>query len=605
MGAIVWAIFTKSREPEIRHIVLISMDTTRADYLSCYGHPRDTTPHIDAVAEQATRFEHVVSPAPITLPAHCSMLTGTIPPFHGVHDNIGFQLLPANLTLAEILKKEGFGTDAIVSAVVLDRKLGLAQGFGTYNDAMGEESYSLHIGGNERKGDATTDLALDWIENNKDMKSFLFLHYYDAHLEYTPPEPYASEYSDALYAGEIAYVDHCIGRVIQKLKDRGMYDSTLLIITSDHGEMLGEHGEIEHAYFIYESAIRVPLIIKWPEQTGGVVVKEPVGLVDLVPTICSLLGIDAPDQVAGQDLSGMLQGIVPDHYERYIYSESAIPTDVGAAWLMAISTGQWKYIQAPRRELYDLNTDPSEERNLFKQEIHRGRILEDKLREILEQFVRMDVNSRIKLDAESIRRLESLGYVAGATDDAVEIAYDESQDDPKDFIQVYEQYRKAHRLFFEKKPEEAREVLIDLIPQRPEHHKIYVLLGDIALLQEDYNEAILQFRRARKFDPKQPDSIKVTNKMAWLQATRPSLHARDVEEAVLYAKRVCDVTNYRNPNALDTLAAAYAAAGYYDKAVATARNAHQLALEANHTRMALEIAKRLELFEQSKPYIEE
>ena len=699
-GVLAYFIVAGNRPPEIRNIILISIDTCRADYLSCYGYPQETTPHIDAFARNATRFENVVSPIPITLPAHSSMLTGMIPPFHGVHNNIGYKLAPSIQTFPEILKQNGFNTSAILSAFVLDKKFGMAQGFDTYHDTFKDVHHNIF--GDERKGDETTQVALDWLEKNKDNKSFLFLHYYDPHMDYAPPEPFASKFSDNLYAGEIAFTDHCIGQVIQKLKELQMYDSALVIITGDHGEMLGEHGEKEHTYFIYEAAIKVPLIVKLPGQKKAETVTHPVGLVDIVPTLCSILDIDIPSRIQGQDITSLLQGKVPDSYERFLYSESQVPTRLGASSLMSVSTEKWKYIQATRPELYDLTSDPEEAHNLIGQEPHRARILEDKLREMLEQSVRKDPDSHLDLDAKSIKRLESLGYVAGKTEG--EIAFDKTKDDPKDLIHVFVQFQKAIALIENEEMEKAKKILYALIPQHPEFYEIYERLGEIetrmgnfgqailhceklvelkpndpryltnltGLLFEngeykraikhgleavkkgpdnvdahanlalafkedgqvdravdtylkalqlspnnvkictnlaglfsskgDFGQAVVYYRRSIKANPNQ---LQVLNRLAWLQATRPALPSRNVDEAVMLAERLCKRTNFKQPSALDTLAVAYAAAEDFPKAIATARKAFEVATSKNNTKLAQEIAGHLKLFEQSKPYIEE
>ena len=256
----------------IQNVVLISIDTCRADYLSCYGYLHKTTPNIDAIANNSIIFENVISPVPLTLPAHASMLTGTIPPYHGIHDNFNYWLGPSNITLAETLKDNGFTTAAIISAFVMDSQFGLNQGFDIYYDRFDRQANQPED--SERPGRKTSLLAQKWLEQNKDQRFFLFLHYYDPHTKYEPPEPFASTFADNLYAGEIAYTDYCIAQVIQKLKDLGLFDSTLLIITGDHGEMLGEHREQEHGYFIYQSAIKVPLIFKLPQQRKSKNIKN-------------------------------------------------------------------------------------------------------------------------------------------------------------------------------------------------------------------------------------------------------------------------------------------------------------------------------------------
>ncbi len=289
-GGVAW-LMRRDRGPaaRIRQVVLISIDTCRSDHLGCYTVDRQTTPHIDEVAQHATLFQNVISPVPLTLPAHSSMLTGTNPTYHDVHDNFYQQLAPANLTLAEVLHGNGFVTGAIVSASVLDSRFGLDQGFDEYLDRMSVQEADDSSA--ERPGGQTTALAVQWLEQHQSDPFFLFLHYFDPHHPYQPPEPFASRFAAEPYAGEIAYTDNCIGQVIEKLKELGLYDSTLLIIAGDHGEMLGEHGEGFHGFFIYQSALRVPLVMRLPGQKAGRRVSDLVGLVDIVPTVCSLLDV--------------------------------------------------------------------------------------------------------------------------------------------------------------------------------------------------------------------------------------------------------------------------------------------------------------------------
>ena len=355
---------------DVRQIILISIDTCRADYLSCYGYKSKTTPNIDALAAEGILFENTISPVPLTLPSHSSMLTGTLPPYHAVHDNEGYQLSKSNLTLSEILGANGFVTDAIISAFVLDSRFGLDQGFHTYNDQFEEAHLAIDI--SERKGGETTGLALKWLEKQKGEKSFLFLHYYDPHFDYVPPEPFASRFADSPYAGEVAYTDHCIGQVLGKLKELGLYESTLIIITSDHGEMLGAHGETGHGYFIYQNAIKVPLILKLPGRSKAQRVSDVVGIIDIVPTICSMLGIGVPDHVRGQDLSPYFWGKRPAGPDRHLYCESMVPTKYDANSLLGVVSNRFKYIQTTRPELYDLIKDPAESNNLFGKQQQRA-----------------------------------------------------------------------------------------------------------------------------------------------------------------------------------------------------------------------------------------
>ncbi len=415
-----------------RHVILISIDTCRADYLSCYGYRRNITANIDAVAAEGILFENVVTSVPQTLPAHSSMLTGTIPLYHGIHDNLGYQLDRSNITLPEILGEHGFKTGAIISSFVLDSQFGLDQGFDSYNDHF--EDVIRTSNSNERRGGEASDFAIRWLGEHKDSEFFLFLHYFDPHFRYEPPEPFRSSYADDLYAGEIAYTDHCIGRVIDELKDLGLYESALIIITSDHGEMLAEHGEAEHGYFIYQSAIKVPLIFKLPGRATPERVKNLVGLVDIVPTVCNLLGIQAPAHIRGKSLTAYFSKDRVPGPKRYIYCESFTPTKHNANALIGVVTDGWKYIQTTRPELYDLIRDPQEMDDLIDKEPQRAHLLQEHLKLILsEQISEDNPSSRLKLDEEGKKRLESLGYIASTTvDDSLDI--DQSKMDPKDLI---------------------------------------------------------------------------------------------------------------------------------------------------------------------------
>ncbi|MHC4911804.1 MAG: sulfatase-like hydrolase/transferase [Planctomycetota bacterium] len=483
---------------DIRHVILISIDTCRADYLGCYGYHRPTTPNIDRLAAQSILFENVISQVPITLPSHCSMLTGTIPPYHGVHNNSDYKLGESNVTLAEILTGRGFATGAIVSAFVLDSQFGLDQGFDSYNDSFEEPVRNL-LYFSQRRGAEASRFAGAWLEKHKNKKFFLFLHYFDPHIKYTPPEPFASEFADNLYAGEIAYTDYCIGQVIERLKDLDIYDSTLLIVTADHGEMLGEHGEDDHTYFIYQPAIKVPLIFKLPGRHKPQKVKNLVGLIDIMPTVCSLLGIEAPAHVQGKDLSKYFDQSRTSGQNRHIYCESLTPTRYGAAALLGLVTDRFKYIQTARPELYDIVEDAGETKNLLDQQPHRARILQDRLKQLLQQTLRNDTSTKVDLDEQAIKRLQSLGYVAG--DISEDFDFDQSGDDPKDLVDFHNIYTSVSDLVLNKEYEQAEKICQQLILRRPHVYQIYVLMTSIAREQGDLDRAVSHLNRAIEVRP--------------------------------------------------------------------------------------------------------
>jgi arylsulfatase A-like enzyme/Flp pilus assembly protein TadD len=505
-SAVAWLFFQPGLFiKDVPNILLISIDTCRADYLSCYGYGSRTTPNIDKLAKESILFSNAYSPVPMTLPAHGSMLTGTIPPFHGVHDNLDYQLGQQNETLAEILGRNDFSTGAVISAFVLDSQFGLNQGFDYYNDRFEKPIKTLNI--NERRGGEVNRFALEWLEEHKSERFFLFLHYYDPHLKYEPPEPFATKFYGNPYAGEIAYTDHCIGQVIKKLKDLGLYESTLIVVTGDHGEMLGEHGENSHMYFIYQSAIKVPLIFKLPGRHTARKIDESVGIIDIAPTVCSMLGIRIPDQVQGHDLTDFFsQKQIPDH-ERPIYCESMCATRYGGNSLLGMVEGRWKYIQTTRPELYDLVEDPGETNNLVTQQPHRARILQERLKLVLEESVGKGISgSKAVLDEEGRRRLASLGYLAdtGVNED---YEFDQSKDDPKDLIGFHILNDKARTLIFLEKFKEAKAVCERMIKTRPEDFHTRNLLAEIANKQDDFAEAIKHFSEALRINPEDAKTL--------------------------------------------------------------------------------------------------
>ncbi|MGD2090328.1 MAG: sulfatase-like hydrolase/transferase [Candidatus Aminicenantes bacterium] len=479
---------------DIQHVVLISIGTCRADHLSCYGFNQPTTPNIDGIAAEGILFEKVISPVPITLPAHISMLTGITPLSHGVHDNLNHVLTNAELTLAEIFKNHDFVTGGIVSAFALDAKFDIAQGFDSYQDDFGKAGDRASAV--ERPGDETTQLAINWLQQHKNEKFFLFLHYNDPHHEYKPPEPYAARFVDDPYSGEIAFVDHCIGRVTAKLKELAIDDSTLLIITGDHGEMLGEHGEKEHSYFIYESAIKVPLIVKLPGSGSKkpIRIKESVGLIDVVPTICELLGFEIPPRVQGISLVPLLQKKELTPKKRYFYIESMLPTYLGANPLLGLRTDDWKYLHSTHSELYHLKNDPKEQINLMDKESPRARGFQDVLEKLLKEQQSAPPGHRRVPDRVTLNKLAALGYVgANVTGDTFTV--DRDKPDPKDLIGLHQRLQRVQQLKFAKKLPEAKQMLEELGRQQT-HFKVYDYLGEIALLENNIHQAFAYYSRS-------------------------------------------------------------------------------------------------------------
>src|SRR6266481_5098114 len=285
-------------EKSAPNVVLITIDTLRADHLGCYGYQQIKTPNIDSLAAEGARFARAFTVVPVTLPSHTAMLTGTYPMLSGMHDFSANKLGPQQTTLASVLKQAGYVTGAVVASAVLDSRFGLNQGFDFYFDHFDfSRLEEANLDEMERPGNVVADQALDWLGKNSQKKFFLWMHLYDPHYPYRPPEPYSREYASQPYDGEIAFADEQVGRLLRFLKDKGLYQNTVIVLSGDHGESLGEHGEKTHGFFIYNATMHVPLIIRLPENrlpnaAARTVVADPVSLVDLMPTILGAVGLE-------------------------------------------------------------------------------------------------------------------------------------------------------------------------------------------------------------------------------------------------------------------------------------------------------------------------
>ena len=489
-----------SDAPRQPNVILISIDTCRADHLGCYDSTSKLTPNIDRFAAGATVFTNTVSAVPLTLPSHATMLTGKIPLGHGVHGN-GLFVPSEHLTLPEILREEGYDTGAIVSAVVLHRRHGLKQGFETYHDQL------VEAGGRrpEIHAETTSNLAAGWIQKRiNDQPFFLFLHYFDPHEPYRAPGGFAERYgpSDAeQYAAEIAYTDQWIGKLFDSLKRSGLYESSLIIVTSDHGEMLGDHGEIDHGFFVYDPAIKVPLIVKLPGQREGRRVGGTAGLVDITPTVCSVVGATPPDGIQGRDLGPQLRGESAGE-DRYLYSESLRPLIFyNAHPLSALVGTRWKYIHSARPELYDLSVDPSESNNLAQSQPDQAMLLSRKLRAVFADLADSGTGAgQADLDSRSRELLAGLGY-AGAGRRA-EMVFDSDGDDAKDLVDYHNifthdilDFRRAG------KDEEAMAACRDLIARRPQATQAHAVLANILEAAGRNEEAVAEYTKCLELDP--------------------------------------------------------------------------------------------------------
>ena len=457
------------RAPQGPSLLLITLDTTRADHVGRMEGRSPLTPNLDALARRGTRYTNALTASPLTLPAHCSLLTGLTPAAHGVRDN-GVAVLPREVpTLAEALSARGYATAAFVSSRVLDRRFGLDRGFATYDDQMvaeriGEQGYP------ERDAKAVTSAALSWAAALPPTRPyFLWVHYYDPHAPYQPPGDWAGQPAAKRYAGEVAYMDSEIGRLVSGLPEsRG---GRLTAAVGDHGEMLGEHGEREHGVFLYGGSLAVPLIVAGPGAPSGAEVREVVGTRALPATLLSLLRIPDESRAFGPALPGM--GASVSDPAQAVYSETLLPANTyGWSPLRAVTDGRWRFIAAPRPELYDLVADPAERRNL----VSERRSEASRLRRILDAA---ETGGRPSAspdpDPELAASLRSLGYLSGASPRRADGI------DPKDGIVLLEEFEQAKEWKREGRAAEALSTLEGLVRKSPGNVPFLMRLGDAQL----------------------------------------------------------------------------------------------------------------------------
>jgi len=401
------------------NLVLITLDTTRAGRIGCYGNSAIATPIIDGLANDGLAFTDALAPAPTTLPSHTSILTGLYPVHHGVRANGRFRLADEHPTLASLLNARGYATGAVISAFVLDSSFGLSQGFDRYNDNVELDGFNQELGGLERRARVTTDRALSWLEGVAPRQPFfLWVHYFDPHANYAPPEPYLTRYASNPYDGEIASVDEQIGRLMAHLDAAGLAENTLVVITADHGESLGEHDEHTHGYLLYDVTLRVPLILRCGKRLGaGAHVDRRVSLVDVAPTVLSLLGINTEVTFDGVDLTQPIPANRPLFAETY---HGWI--EYGWAALLAVYAGDYKLIHGPDPEMYDLAHDPTERENLVAQQAERVASMTDALSGLFGSELQGDaaLDGTHALGPEELARLQGLGYAFGGGSEAAQ-----------------------------------------------------------------------------------------------------------------------------------------------------------------------------------------
>ena len=521
-------------------IVFISIDTLRADRLPAYGSTRTTTPNIDRLAADGVLFENAYAHSPQTLPSHASILSGELPFEHGVRDNVGFEVKPGQRFLQHRLKDAGFVTGGFVSAYVLREQVGFNQGFDTFDDELPAASPEAPLGQVQRDGEQTMAKAMAWMAPRKGAphtegapqterapdKFFLFTHIYEPHTPYTPPARFAS--ADP-YDGEVAHADEIVGKLLDHLRAEGLYDRATIVLFSDHGEGLGDHGEEEHGIFLYRETIQVPLIIKLPDSAGGGRrIAAPVQHIDLVPTILDLAGLQA-DGMRGRSLVPVLTGTGPLPPAN-IYAESLSPRyHFGWSELYALSDDRYRLVRAPKDELYDLAQDPEEQNSIAAERPQ----VRSAMRAALDGMIAgAGVTAPSAVSDEDRQKLAALGYVGTQSGSALQLPGDQLPD-PKDKVETLQAYRRAVRLAGEQQHGEAAALFRRLVESDPGMTDVWLRLAEAENRLGRSSAALAAYGEVISRDPRNPAAL--------TGATATLLRAGRIDEAKAHAELAVDV----------------------------------------------------------------
>ncbi len=464
------------------NVLLITIDTIRPDHLSCYG-SKNPTPNLDEIAGKGILFENAFTHVPLTFPSHTAILTGLFPAHHGAHQN-GLDIFTRKeFLISKLFHQNGYKTAAIVSSFVLDRRFGLSDGFDTYDDQM---ERLPGIGSNfevERPGNEVYDHAIRTLESFRGNKWFIWLHFYDPHTPYAPPSPLEG------YDGEIVFVDQQIGKLHTWLKDQKMDQNMIWMILGDHGESLGEHGEATHGFFVYNSTLKIPMMLSYPGCQANLRVQSPAAAVDVVPTLTQLTGVHDTQTRDGESLLGLVQN---NSRKLDIFFESRYPQLMGWNVLQGLVHADWKLISTTRSELYDWKQDASESTNLYsqKEEVSAA------LKKALESISNTAPTASQQPDSETLEKLRSLGYIS-----TTNIAAKQGTADPKDKIVIWGDYERSLQLRNAGQKDEARRILTALTEMEPANNFFRISLASGLREVGDASGAIQQLETAVRTDP--------------------------------------------------------------------------------------------------------
>ncbi len=516
---VVWLVAGAWAAPPARatprpNIILVTLDTVRADRMGFLGSPRKLTPYLDALARQSVVFTRAYSQVPLTTASHATILTGTYPQFHKVND-FGIPLGEDLPYAPDLLRARGYRTAAFVGSLILDPAAksapGFERGFETYDAGFhrrrpGENRYESI----ERRGEQVATRALAWLNQHPRGPFFLWVHLYDAHDPYDPPEPFKSRYPSAPYDGEVAYVDSVMGWFLSQLRSRGLYENSVIAVMSDHGEALGEHGELTHGVFLYDETIHVPLLIKLPhEVSGGKRIDRRVGLVDVLPTLLQAVGVPIPQDIQGESMLPFMKTLragaggkaVPAPPERPAYAESDYPhRTFGWSALHSLRTGKYLFIAAPHPELYDQVVDPQADHNLASSSEAVAATLAGQLESFQQKTSSSREAPKANMDADLQEKLAALGYVASGNQSTLP-GVKNSGADPKEKIEIVNLLHQAELLEENSEFAEAVPLLEQAIARESDIPIAYLKLGTALSILKNYAQAAPVLRKTIELRP--------------------------------------------------------------------------------------------------------